>query len=665
MVRDAPAAGRPGTPTSPTERSGPLTGPRAARAARLARSAGLAGALVALLTAAVFLPALGNGFVDWDDEENFLANPYYRGLGWAQIRWMFTTPHTGHYVPVTWLTFGLDYVLWGMNPAGYHATSVVFHTFNAILVYVLARRLLARTVRGRAAAIRWGAAAVALLFAVHPLRVESVAWVTERRDVVSGCFALLTVLAYLTAAGRGAAGGLDRRWLWAAVGLFGLALLSKSITVGLPIVLLALDCYPLGRLAEGAGPSSGRLVRLAVVEKLPFLLMSAAAAAIALAVGRLHGAVTSLDALGIPERLAISGYSLVFYLWKTLAPWPLSPLYTLFRPVVPWSATYLIPGAVVLTITGAAVLANRRWPAGLAAWACYAALLFPVLGLFHNGAQIAADRYTYLAGLPWALLAGAGVAWCLDAGAAGRIGRGVAGAAVGAAALIIVLFMALTVRQVGVWRDSVTLWRQAAAAEPESDIPIFRLGWALAGAGRFDEARAHFERSLARVPDGLPWLRAQFTLHLGIVEQRAGRPQAAEHRYREALALDPAHPVARIRLGALVLERGERAEAEREWARALALFPEWNRYQLWEIRAAIEQVPAAEPEARGRLALALAMLLEPHHALEEASEQYRLAAGLIRAGDPAQLEACEHAQRLAASHPGPGSWPAVCVAPPR
>jgi tetratricopeptide (TPR) repeat protein len=160
------------------------------------------------------------------------------------------------------------------------------------------------------------------------------------------------------------------------------------------------------------------------------------------------------------------------------------------------------------------------------------------------------------------------------------------------------------------------------------------------------------------VPDSLPWLRAQFMLQLGIVEERAGKPLAAESRYQDALALDPAHPVARIRLGALLFDRGQRAEAEREWARVLALFPEWDRYQLWEIRAAIKQVPAAEPEARGRLALALAMLLERRRALEEAGEQYRLAADLIRTGDPSQREACERARRLAPAD----SLPTTCAA---
>jgi len=658
MVRDAPVSPPTGNPTASIERSGPLTCMPAARPARSARFVWIAGAFIALLTAAVFLPALGDGFVNWDDEENFLANPHYRGLGWTQIRWMFSIPHTGPYVPITWLTLGLDYVLWGTKPAGYHATSVIFHTLNAVLVYALARRLLTAAVPGREAAIRWGAAAAALLFGIHPLRVESVAWISERRDVVSGCFVLLTVLAYLTAGARGVAGRLERRWFWAAVGLFSLALLSKPIAVGLPAVLVALDCYPLGRMADGGTSPLRRFLRLSIIEKAPFLAVGGVVAALAVAVGKMHGAVTSLEALGVAERLAISSYGLIFYLSKTIAPWPLSPLYTLFYPVSPWSAMYALPEILVVLVTAALVWLRRRWPAGLIAWVSYAALLFPVIGIFHNGAQIAADRYTYLACLSWALLAGAGIAWCLDAGAAARIGRGVASAAVGATVLIIVSLMGLTVRQIGVWRDSVTLWRHAAAVEPESDVPIFYLGWALTDARRFDEARAHFERSLARVPDSLPWLRAQFMLQLGIVEERAGNPLAAESRYREALTLDPAHPVARIRLGALLFDRGQRAEAEREWARVLALFPEWDRYQLWEIRAAIKQVPAAEPEVRGRLALALAMLLERRRALEEAAEQYRLAADLIRAGDPSQREACERARRLAPAD----SLPTTCGA---
>ena len=588
----------------------------------------IAPALCGLATLLVFLPALGNQFVNWDDEVTLVSNPSFRGLGWDQLRWMFTSTLGGHYIPVTWLSFGLDYVLWGMRPAGYHATSVVLHTANATLFYFVARRLLRSSVQADGRSMTLGAAAAALLFSLHPLRVESVAWATERRDVLMGLFALLSVLAYLRAADRGG-GALDRRWYWTAVGLFGLALLSKSVIVGLPVVLLLLDIYPLRRRATGPGTAAGRALSRLAVEKAPFALLAAAVGIVTLTVGAGHRLMTPLETLGILQRLAISAYSLVFYLGKTVAPWPLSPLYTLFHPVVPSSATYLVPAAAVIVITLAAILEYRRWPAGLIAWASYVVLLAPVVGILHNGAQVAADRYTYLSCTPWAILGGAGVAWCRHAARSGRLSRPVGTAVIGAAAVIIVAFAGMTVRQIGVWRDSVTLWTHAASVEPESDLPVFYLGWALTEAGRFDDARAHFERALKRVPDHLSDLKAQIDLHLGIVEQRVGRPGPAERYFREALAQDPTHAVALIRLGTVLLEQGRAAEADAAWTRAAELEPRWNRYQLWELGQAIEQVPIARASARGRLALALGVLLQRHGELKLAEEQYVLATALL------------------------------------
>lgn len=586
-------------------------------------------ALVGLVTLLVFLPALGNQFVNWDDEVNLVSNPHFRGLGWVELRWMFGNTLGGHYIPVTWLSFGLDYVLWGMRPAGYHATSVVLHTANAILFYFVARWLLRSTVQAGERELTVGAAAAALLFSLHPLRVESVAWATERRDVLMGFFALLCVTAYLRAADRSRRGALHRGWYWTAAGLFALALLSKSVVVGLPVVLLLLDNYPLRRSVAEPQQTWGRTVFRLALEKTPFALLAAAVAAVTLTVGAGHRLMTSMETLGVLQRLAISTYALAFYLWKTVAPWPLSPLYTLFHPVVPWSATYLVPSVVVVVITLAAILGYRRWPAGLIAWASYLVLLAPVVGILHNGAQIAADRYTYLSCAPWAILGGAGVACSRPAARNGKLSPLIGSAVMGAAAMLIVAFAGLTVRQEAVWRDSVTLWTHAASVEPASDIPVFYLGWALTDAGRLDEAKAHFERALRRVPDHLPELKAQLDLHLGIVEQRAGRPGEAERYFREALAQDPTHAVALIRLGTVLLQQGRAAEAEAAWTRAADAAARWNRYQLWELGQAIEQVPAARASARGRLALALGVLLQRHGELELAEEQYRLATALL------------------------------------
>jgi protein O-mannosyl-transferase len=214
---------------------------------RLAQWAMAAG--VAAVTMVTFTPALRYGFVYWDDNLNFLANPHYRGFGRPQLRWIWTTFHMGHYIPLTWTSLALDYVLWGMNPAGYHLTSVLLHTTNALLFYLIAERLLKVALSIASAdsfGLRLGAAASALFFAVHPLRVESVVWISERRDVLAGFFYLLTILFYLHAVGRsGDATRVSARWYMGALASFTLALLSKATAASLPIVLLILDVYPL------------------------------------------------------------------------------------------------------------------------------------------------------------------------------------------------------------------------------------------------------------------------------------------------------------------------------------------------------------------------------------------------------------------------------------
>src|SRR6266702_6099648 len=235
--------------------------------------------VIAFSTFAAFLPALHNQFVNWDDTDNFLGNPHYRGLTWTHLRWMWTT-HLGHYIPLTWMTLGLDYLLWGMNPVGYHLTRLLLHAANAVVFFFVVRRLLARALsspseRGYALAVSAGVAA--LVFAIHPLRVESVAWVTERRDVLSGLFYLVAILLYLRAC-EGMARG--RGWYWLSVAVFVCALLSKSMVVNLPIVLLILDVYPLRRLGGFVGWWS-EPARRVYVEKIPFVLLAAAASAVA------------------------------------------------------------------------------------------------------------------------------------------------------------------------------------------------------------------------------------------------------------------------------------------------------------------------------------------------------------------------------------------------
>jgi hypothetical protein len=230
--------------------------------------------LVALVTFAVFFPALRNEFVNWDDYELLVNNPHYRGLGWEQVRWMFSTFHTGHYQPLSWMTFALDYLIWGMEPFGYHLTNLVLHAANAALFYFLVLRLLSLALSQPPSApdlgLRTAAGFAALFFSIHPLRVESVAWATERRDVLSGLFFLATILCYLQAMTYSNDPSHHARWRNKALIVYGLSLLSKASGVTLPVVLLVLDVYPLRRLGGGPGMWFGPLARRVWWEKVPF-----------------------------------------------------------------------------------------------------------------------------------------------------------------------------------------------------------------------------------------------------------------------------------------------------------------------------------------------------------------------------------------------------------
>src|SRR6266540_4898995 len=519
----------------------------------------------------VFLPSLWNGFVDWDDDRNLVQNPHYRGLGWEQLTWMFGGNDTNFYMPLTWLTYGLDYALWGMNPAGYHLTSLILHALNACVFYFVALRLF-RTARGGEpisdSALRAGAALAALLFALHPLRVESVVWATERRDVLSGLFYLLAILAYLRALEPGAAGTpRARAWYWGAVAAGLCALLSKPMAVSLPVVLVLLDIYPLKRL--GFAPTSWITPagRRAWLEKVPFILPAAATSIVALLrVGEL------IDPSALPpaswlDRLAVSVYALAFYLRKTLLPWNLSALYEQPIPFDPTAWPILLSALAVSAVTVITMRLRHRWPSPLVVWLAFVVVLLPVLGIVQIQTMIAGDRYTYLACLGWALLAGGLLASAVEAHAAGRLGRDpMAAIALLALALPIVLG-ALTWTQTRVWRDSETLWARALAVTPSPRAHL-HLGTTLVREGRPAEAIPHLRETLRLQPD-----YADAHLELGIALAAQGTLSPAIEHYREALRLSPRETLAYYNLGVALVRLGKPAEAIQHYEEALRLYP--------------------------------------------------------------------------------------------
>jgi len=559
--------------------------------------------LIALVTFAAFLPTLQNQFVTWDDATNFLENAHYRGLGWTHIRWMWTT-HLGHYVPLTWMTLGLDYLLWGMNPFGYHLTSLLLHAANAVVFFFVVRRILTRALpspseRGHALAVAAGFAA--LVFAIHPLRVESVAWVTERRDVLSGLFYLSAILMYLRACERGARG---RGWYWAAVGLFAGALLSKSMVVNLPFVLLILDVYPLRRLGGFVGWWSEPARRI-YIEKIPFVLLAAAASAIAVMAQSSVHAAASLAQLSVPGRLAVAAYGLGFYPRKMVVPVNLSPLYELPRTVDPMAPPFILSYALVLAIMAIVLALRRRVPGLPAAWVAYVVVLLPVLGFFQSGPQIAADRYTYLAGLGGAILAGAGLLSCWRTSRTSKTGTPTTLPIAGVATCVVVGLGALTWNQAQVWHDSEKLWTHALARDPQSSIAENNLGVVRADQSKLAEAIEHYQRALQMRPD---YADAYFNLGNALFQQ--GKLAEASDHYRQALAIKRDHARAHNNWGVVLARQGKLAEAGDHFQAALHIGPDNADAHTNLGNALFQQGKLAEASDHFRQALRL----KPDHA---------------------------------------------------
>jgi hypothetical protein len=466
-----------------------------------------------VLVGVCFLPALGAEFVVWDDDLNLTDNPRYRGLSPAHLRWMLGTTLGGHYQPLTWLTFALDHRVWGMAALGYHLTNVALHAANAVLVYLLARVLLARAGVADAASRALGAAVGALVFAVHPLRVESVAWVSERRDVLSGFWYLLALLAYvrMTAADTGA-----RRWRLASFGCFVLSLLAKAWGMTFPVVLLILDVYPLARVRRHGW-------RRMLTEKALYAVPAAAAVAMAWRAQSSVEEMRSLVEHGLGARLAQAAYGLCFYLWKTLVPTGLSPLYLLDPGMRPTEPRYLVAIGLVVAATMAAIASRRRWPWLLAAWSLYVVVVSPVLGLAQTGPQLVADRYTYLACLPWAVLVAAAAARCAERGGARRV--------LAVAALVVAILGVSTFHQARLWHDSLRLWNHVLRLDPRSYV-------------------AYTNRAFVR-----------------------GDPAAAIADYTEAIRLNPRYHPAYFNRGELRHARGDVAGAVADYTTVIGLRP--------------------------------------------------------------------------------------------
>jgi protein O-mannosyl-transferase len=547
----------------------------AQRGVHLSRARHLLPLCIALLAIVSFLPAARGEFLSWDDEQNFVSNPHFRGLGAEQLRWMWSTFLLGHYIPVSWMSLGLDYAIWGMNPVGYHLTNLLIHAANSVLVYFIARRLMRASAGSddetTNAPFLMVAAAAALLYGVHPLRVESVAWITERRDVLSGFFMLGSALAYLRSVGHERT---NRIAYWGSILLFTAAVLSKATVITLPAVLLILNVYPLRRLRLSEGAITGG--RRVLLELVPFAVPAIFGMVVSVVavhppflgqfgltfmaphqLTELAANVSAQNQFGLVGKLAVSAFSLCFYIAKTVLPIGLSPLYEMPREIDPLAPRFLASyaGVVALIIT---CLQWRRWPGTTAAIMIFIVISAPMLGIVQNGPQIAADRYTYHAGPALAIL---------FAAALYRVVGGGRRFAVLAASLVGVLAL-LTWRQSGYWQTSESLWSRVVRVDSTSAVGQSAMASLRYKQGRVDEGLAYSAGALAVAP-GYAEARNDFAVGLS----RKGRAEEALAEYRRALALKPRYDDAENNLGVLMMALGNGDSAITHYKRALEINP--------------------------------------------------------------------------------------------
>jgi protein O-mannosyl-transferase len=520
-----------------------------------------------LLVAAAFVPALGNGFVNWDDPVNFAENPHFRGLGWPQVRWAWTTMLLGVYQPVAWLLFEAQYAIWGLDARGYHLTSVLLHAANAVALFAVILDLVARILSDRSVASPWaravGAGLATALFAVHPLRVEAVAWVSCQPYLSCALFSILMVLAYL----RGVGDGERPRWGWLAASLilYAMALLSKAAAVTMPAVLVILDVYPLRRLGGGPGRWFGLAARRVWLEKIPFVALALVFIVIAVAAKADVGSLATFEDDGPLGRVAQACYAIWFYLVKTVFPRDITAFYP--RPLrIDWLAPRFLLG-LVATLAQTAVLfvLRRRWPGLLAAWLAYLVILLPGSGVVQVGGQLVADRYSYLPMLALAVPAAAGLvlAW-----ASGRRARAVATVAVAGAGAAVLGLIPLSWAQCRIWSDSAVLWTHALDHAGTSATAHRSLAAVLFGRGQSAEAAPHYLESLRLNP-----LNPESHLNLGSIRYKQGDLAAATAHYRAALELNPGQAGAHNNLGLVLVDRGDLEGAITHYTEAIRLDP--------------------------------------------------------------------------------------------
>jgi tetratricopeptide (TPR) repeat protein len=535
------------------------------------------GAILVAISLGLYAQTLGFPFVNWDDPLYVTQNQRVQaGLSKEGIEWAFSETNLINWHPLTWVSHMLDCQLYGLDPGGHHATNVILHALNTLLIFVLFTSLTHAP---------WRSAAVALLFSIHPLHVESVAWVSERKDLLSTFLGLLSTWAYVAYARRG---GIDR-YLLAAL-LLSLALMSKAMVVTLPFVFLLLDYWPLRRHF-----SIGLLA-----EKIPLFLLSVATSAVTFIVQDRAGLMETEGPLPIVARLANALVSYATYIGKTLWPSGLAMFYP--HPYIPESggvplAAWQIVGAaaVLIAITAVVVrLRDHRWT--VFGWCWFLGTLVPVIGIVQVGHQAMSDRYMYLPSIGLFVM----IAW----GGAEIIGSlrsrfGYTYAAMGVVGAALVALTATSWLQTRHWRSSMALFEHAIEVVPRNPTIRYNVANRLRDRGEIDAAIAHYRLALEATPNS-----SQLNVNLANVLRRQGEVEEALVLYRRAVEADPDNVLAHTNLGSAYRSLGRFDDAERHYRIALQAGPDKTAlYNLANLLQAREEYSEAVDRYREALAI--------------------------------------------------------------
>jgi tetratricopeptide (TPR) repeat protein len=553
---------------------------------------------------AAFWPALGCGFVYYDDPDYITSNKdVQRGLNWQSLRWAITTGHAFNWQPLTWVSHILDCQLYGLEPKGHHLTSLLLHLANSVLLFLLLNRLTGAL---------WRSAFVAAMFALHPLRVESVVWISERKDVLSSFFWMLTVGAYVRyaeefkvqPASAGATAGKRSKFkvhYALALVLFAFALMSKAMVVTLPFVLLLLDYWPLGRLQFGPG-FPWRLI----VEKIPFFLLAAGESVVTFLIQQHSGAVTTLTRFPLSVRLSNVPVAYMSYLSKNFWPAGLA----VFYPHQPLGL--LEVGGAVCVLMAVSILVVWRWraqPYLAVGWFWFLGMLVPTIGIVQQGYQAMADRFSYLPSVGvWIMVAWGVREWVGDRLFPRR-------AAALAAGIAVIACMVLTPLQEHYWRDTRALFLRAASVTDQHYMAYYNLGCDALEKSEYPRAIAYFKTALRSEVDNALWTdHSRAYNNLGYAYLHQGEITNAVTNFEMAIAIKPSYTEAYYNLGRAYLTNNQPALAVDYFQQALDLDP-------------------SVAEIHYKLANALIQLGRPAQAIAHYSQALQLRPGMDEAAN--------------------------------